>query len=276
MLRLGIWASTDDFAGMDFPVKVLTGSLEQLTQRAVGLGYDGLEFMPDPDKVPDPEALRRAMQEAGATLLVVNSGRLGVQGYALLSRDAVMRRQSVTVMKTLLEFGGYLGSRVSLGAMCRGNQNPGITPDDSAKVAEDVFRELAEHAEKVGTVVMLEPAPRGRAYVDTTRQAVEWVKRINSPSFNLHLDIETIRLTESSFEYAIRAAEGLPDHIHLHDRDHWPPGLLPTEESVDWLRIAALLRATAFEGSGAVALAPRGDADAAARKTSAFLRELLG
>jgi len=276
MLGLGIWASTADFAEMDFEVKVLTGTLEQVARRAVSLGYDGLEFMPDPENVPDPERLSRAMREAGATLLVVNSGRLGVQGYALLSRDPALRRRSIEAFKNLLVLGGYLKSRVSLGGDCRGQEKPGDSPKESEEAAEDVFRELAEYAEKVGTVVMLEPTPLRSAYINTVAEAVDWVKRINSPAFNLHLDVENIRLTEPSFDHAIRAAEGQPDHIHLHDKNHWPPGLLPEEESVDWPLIARLLRASGFEGSGAVALAPEGDADAAARKTSAFLRKVFG
>jgi sugar phosphate isomerase/epimerase len=39
---------------LDFVVKVLTGRPEELGQRAVSWGYDGIEFMPNPDDIPDP------------------------------------------------------------------------------------------------------------------------------------------------------------------------------------------------------------------------------
>jgi len=83
MVKLGLLASTPDFAEMDFAVKVLMGSLEEIAHRAVALRYDGIEFMPGPESVPDPERMRKALQEAAATLLAVNSGRFRPQGLCL-------------------------------------------------------------------------------------------------------------------------------------------------------------------------------------------------
>jgi len=232
--------------------------------------------MPDPENVPDPERMRKATHDAGATLLVVNSGRFYPQGLSLFSKNRTLRQRSIGAFKDLLGFGGYLEARVALGAACRGREKPGATAEENATIAEDIFRELAEYAERLGTVIMLEPSPLMSAYINTTSEAVDWVKRINSPAFNLHLDTENIRLVEPSFEYAIRAAEGRPDHIHLHDKSHWPPGLLPEENSMDWPLIARLLRESGFEGSGGVALAPEGDIEVGARQTAAFLRRLFG
>jgi sugar phosphate isomerase/epimerase len=80
---------------------------------------------------------------------------------------------------------------------------------------------------------------------------------------------------EPSLEYAIRAAEGRPNHIHMYDQKMWPPGLLAPEESTDWPLVARLLRETRFEGSVAIPLAPEGDVEVGARKAAEFLRRLF-
>ena len=273
-LQLGLWATTPDFDGAKFPIKVLTGSLEDVARRAVSLGYDGLEFMPDPVNPPDPERMRKALERAGATLLVVNSGRMGSRDLALLGKDRNLRQRSLNAFKNLIDFGAYLKKRVCIGAECRGRENPGETPEETQKITEDIFRELVEYAEKTKTVIMLEPTPFEHGYIQTVSEAVDWVKRINSPYFNLHFDVQIHRKMEPSLEFAIRAGEGRPNHIHLYEENHWPPGLLAREKSTDWGLVARLLRESGFNGSGAVPL-PEGDVEADARRAAEFLRRLF-
>ena len=56
-----LFASTPDMLQYEFVVKVLTGTPEELGRTAVSWGYDGIEFMPDPEYTPDPELLGRML-----------------------------------------------------------------------------------------------------------------------------------------------------------------------------------------------------------------------
>ena len=47
-MELCLFSSTPDMATLDFVVKVLTGKLEELAERAIEWRYDGIEFMHDP------------------------------------------------------------------------------------------------------------------------------------------------------------------------------------------------------------------------------------
>jgi D-psicose/D-tagatose/L-ribulose 3-epimerase len=265
-MQLCLFAAEPDIAGLGFVVKVLTGSLDELAARAVAFGFDGIEFMPNPDHVPDPAAMERALKAAGAAMPVVNSGRMMVQGYALLDADADLQRRSVAAYKRLIEFAGHFGARIGLGA-ARG-------PADPAGAAADVFRELAEYASSRGVVIMLEPADPGvTSSINTVEEAMAWVDRIASPAFSVMLDTYELVESEPSIEHGIRAARGQARHIHLYDPSRWPPGVL--ERGLDWPRILRLLREEGFEGSGSVVVAPEGDVEAAARKSAAFLRRLL-
>jgi len=49
---------------LKFVVKVLTGTPEQLAQRAVDWGYDGIEFMPNPERVTDPVVFASSLWDA--------------------------------------------------------------------------------------------------------------------------------------------------------------------------------------------------------------------
>ena len=266
-ISLCLFASTPDIADLGFIVKVLTGDIGELPRRAVEWGYSGIEFMPDPEKIPEPAAMERALQAAGAVMPVVNSGRMGVQGLALLHEDIGVRRRSIDAFKRMLDFAGHFGARVGLGiARGKGAWVP-------VQLADDVFRELAEHAERAGAVIMLEPADPGvTAFINTMDHAMAWVRRVASPAFSIMLDTYQLTESEPSLEHGIRAACGQARHIHLYDPSRWPPGISGEMNRLDWPRIFELLRETGFHGSASVVLAPEGDPAEAARKTAKFLR----
>jgi D-psicose/D-tagatose/L-ribulose 3-epimerase len=274
-ISLCLFASTPEIANLGFIVRVLTGTIEELAARAVEWGYDGIEFMPDPENVPEPRVMERALTAAGAVMPVVNSGRMGVQQMALLHADAGVRGKSLAAFKRMLDFAGAFRARVGLG-IARGKGITGASREQMDAMAAGVFRELAEHAERAGAVIMLEPADPGvTSYINTMDEAMAWVRRISSPAFSVMLDTYELAESEPSIEHGIRAGRGEARHIHLYDPSRWPPGVR-AQTTLDWPRIFALLRETAFAGSASVVLVPEGDAASAARKTSAFLRGVLG
>lgn len=274
-VKFCLFASTPDMLQLKFVVRVLTGAPEELGQSAVEWGYDGIEFMPDPERVPDAEVLARAFRRTGAVMPVVNSGRMAAQGMALLHEDASMRRKSIECFKDILDLAGYLKARVGLGA-ARGPWVPGASKEEMERLAEDVFRELVEHAEKAGAVIMLEAAESEfSGLANTNEEAMAWVERIRSPSFSVMLDTHQLWAAEPSIELGIRATKGQARHIHLYDPRHWPPGVLPEEEALDWPQIVRVLQEEGFRGSASAVIVPEGDPEPAARRSVAYLRRLF-
>jgi hypothetical protein len=72
-VSLCLFASTPDISNLGFMVRVLTGSIEELPARANEWGYDGIGFMPDPERVPEPAviALLRETSFAGSASVVL-------------------------------------------------------------------------------------------------------------------------------------------------------------------------------------------------------------
>lgn len=274
-IKLCLFSSTPDIAQYNFIVKVLTGSPMELAQRAVEWGYDGFEFMPDPDRVVGPREIEQALEKTGAIMPVVNSGRIGAQGMALLHEDEAIRARSIRAFKEMLNLAGHFGARVGLG-MARGRGIPGTTKAQMDALAHDVFRELADHACKAGAVIMLEAADPGvTAYINTMEEAMTWVDRIDDPHFGIMLDTYQLSDAEPSVEYGIRAARGRANHIHLYDPSRLPPGAFDGCDRLDWETITRVLREEGFVGTGSVVLAPEGDPRPPARKAAAYLRKMF-
>jgi sugar phosphate isomerase/epimerase len=275
-VKLCLFSSTPDMNALSFVVKVLTGRIEELPRRAVDWGYDGIEFMPDPERVPDPVEFDAVLRASGAVMPVVNTGRMFAQGLTLLDADPAIRKRAIEGFKRILDFAGHFKARVGLGA-ARGAGIPGATLKEMKSLASEVFHELAAHAEKSGAVIMLEPADPGvTAFINTVEEAMAWVDRVASPAFSVMLDTYQLADSEPSIEHGIRAARGQARHIHFYDPSRWPPGVLAEKDRLDWRHIMRVLREEGFQGSGSVVLAPEGDPEPAARKSAAFLRRQLG
>ena len=273
-LRLCLFASTPDMEELGFVVRVLTGSLDEISVTARRLGYDGIEFFPDPENVSEGEELARALQASGASCPVIDSGRMLPQGLTLLDPDPHVRRLASEAFKRMLDLGGAVGAAVNMGGS-RGNAPAGLTGAELERLTEDVFRDLTQHAERAGSRILLEQTGDYTSYLTTMDETMAWVDRIDRPAFGVMLDTFQLTEAEPSVEQGIRAARGRADHIHLYDPSRWPPGVLPEQDRLDWPLIARLLRETGFDGTGAVVLAPEGDAEAAARRSAAYLRELF-
>ncbi len=274
-IQICLFSSTPDITELNFIVKVLVGTPLELAGRAVAWGYDGFEFLPDPERLPEVEEVEKALTATGAAMPVINSGRMYPQGMALLHQDPSIRKKSSEAYKRLLDFAGHFGARVGLG-IARGTGIPAASREQMDRIADQVFRELAAYAEKANTVIMLEPIDPGvTGYINTMDEAMAWVERISSPAFSVMLDTYELVAAEPSVEYGIRAARGSATHIHLYDPGRWPPGVLRGEDQLNWQHIAQVLREEGFRGSGSVVLPPEGDPEPAARKAAAYLRALF-
>ena len=118
-VKLCLLASSPDILEFNFLVRVLTGDPEELGRLAVSWGFDGIEYMPNPERIPDPEEFFDAFERTGAIMPVINSGRIGAQGMSLLNKDKKIAHRAIKSFKSMLDFAGYCNARVNLG-MARG------------------------------------------------------------------------------------------------------------------------------------------------------------
>ncbi len=274
-LKLCLFSSTPDIEAYGFVVKVLTGSPVELAQRCAAWGYDGIELLPDPENIPSPDPYKKALENEGVNLYVVNSGRIAAQGMALLHEDDAVREKSLACFNALIDFASHFQARVGLG-MARGKGIEGASHEEMDQLAEEVFGQIAKHAESSGVVVMLEAAePEVTSYINTMDSVMEWVDKIGSPFFSAMLDTHQLSGAEPTIEHGIRASQGEATHIHFYDPSRWPPGVLAEGDRLDWPNLMKTLQSVHLPKTGSVVLAPEGDPEAAAIVARDYLRSLL-
>ncbi len=271
-LKLCLFSSGPDIEQLGFLVKVLTGSPAELAQQTRAWGYDGIELLPNPEQIPDPEIYRQALAAEDVGLYVVNSGRIALQGMALLHEDEAIREKSVRCFGEIIQFASYFDARVGLG-IARGKGIPGASTEEMDQLAGEVFGTIAEYARKAGVVVMLEAAePEVTNYINTMESVMEWVDRIDSPHFSAMLDTHQLFGAEPSIEHGIRATRGEATHIHFYDPSRWPPGVVAQQDRLDWPALMETLQSVHWPKTGSVVLAPEGDPGPAAIKARKYLQ----
>ena len=274
-LKLCLFSSSPDIEKFGFVVKVLTGSPEELAQKCATWGYDGIEFLPDPENIPDPEPYKRALTNEGVGLYVVNSGRVAAQGMGLLNEEPSIRKKSLDCFKGLIDFAAQFDARIGLG-MARGKGIEGASKETMDCLAVEVFGEIASHAKQANVVVMLEAAePEVTDYLNTMDEVMEMVDKIGSPNFSSMLDTHQLFGAEPTIEYGIRAGRGEATHIHFYDPSRWPPGVVAENDRLDWPNLMQTLREVHLPKTGSVVLAPEGDPQAAAITAREYLQGFL-
>jgi len=273
--NLLVFSSTPDVIADNFMVPVLMETIERLPARAKELGFDGLEFLPNPNDIADAATLLSAAKQAGANIGVINTGRFAPAGYAILHNDPDQRRKSIDIFKKFIDLAGTVGARVGLG-LARGNSEIAAPEAELPPIMRDVFGEIAEHASAAETFVMLEPSDPGYvAVVRRVKEAADQVAAINSPGFSMMLDTYQLDQVEDSIDEGFEHAKGLATHIHLYDHKHWPPGVREPEHCLDWPLILKSMAKHNFSGSGSAVIVPSGDIDISTRKSTAFMRRVL-
>jgi sugar phosphate isomerase/epimerase len=278
-LDLCLFASTPDVHERGFLVTLLTGGPEELARQSLALGYDGLEFLPNPENVPDARPFSRALRQTGARLPVINSGRMVAHGLTLFHRDETVARRAIAAFRRLLEFAGEVEARVGLG-IARGPARPDLSAESMDQLAAEVLGELAECADANGTVILLEPAETTvTRFILGVAEVMAWVDRINRPysnpiqtgrslPFDVMLDTHQLTELESSIPSGVSLARGQATHIHLFDDQRQVPG----QGSFNWLELFETL-GEAYCGSASVTL-PRPEQPVTPQDVARFVRRV--
>ena len=116
--------------------------------------------------------------------------------------------------------------------------NRAIPEDGNAETAVRFFREIGEYAYEHQTVLAIEANPPiyNTNFINTTDEAFDLVKAVDSKGCLLNLDLGTMIENEESVEM-LRGKTGLINHVHISE-----PGLKPVRKRSLHKQLACLLR----------------------------------
>ncbi len=263
---------------------------EEAAARIAALGYEGLELMADvPHAWPagllegPKRAIRAAMEGNGLAFSNVNAFMMNAiddhrQPYwypSFIEPDEGYRRVRIDHTRRALSLCAELGAP-HITTEPGGPIAPGQSRESAVELFVEALKPLAEHAHKLGVLLLIEPEPE--LLVETTEQYQEIADRVNAPSIGLNFDVGHAYCVGEDIPRAIAALGSQIKHYHFEDiaatRVHHH--LIPGEGAIDFGPIVAAIEATGYDGWLTVELYPNiDDPDAAARSALAVLRPLV-
>jgi D-psicose/D-tagatose/L-ribulose 3-epimerase len=188
-------------------------------------GAEGVEVAPTkvwPDPLEaDPSdviAYRHTWERRGLRVVAMQALLFGHPELTIFD-DPATRGRTKEYLRGMIDLAALLGA----GAMVFGSPKNRLAGELSKEEAEAIavpfFRELGDHAAKLGVSFCIEPNPvdYGCDYVSTAAEGLELVDRVDSEGFGLHLDAAGMLLAgDPAGASIVRAAPRLR-HVHASE-----------------------------------------------------------
>ena len=190
------------------------------------------------------------------------------------------RREAIDHMKHLLSGIAELGGVGAITPAAFGRTSKALPPFEAPRSPEvdtrvllEGLEELGEHADSVGTLVLLEPLNRYEDHMlNRLDQGVELAAASGRTSIRVMGDLFHMNIEEDDLGESIRRAGGHLAHVHLADSNRAHPGAGHT----DFAPAFGALREIGFDGYMAMECAIRGDARTILPQVTRRMRDLMG
>lgn len=132
------------------------------------------------------------------------------------------RQALIDYTKSAIDFASAIGCK-NLVFGCPRNRNMPDNADET--VAIEFFREIGDYAFSENTVIGMEANPPiyNTNYINSTSQAVELIKKVDSKGFKLNFDLGTVICLEECLDF-LEGEYDVINHVHISE-----PGLKPIE-----------------------------------------------
>ncbi len=268
----------------------LNYSFRDAVTRLARIGYAGVEVMADvPHAWPayllpeQKQALRDALAENKLAISNVNAFMMHAvddprQKYwhpSWIELDPHYRRIRIQHTKRALTLAKELGSPC-ITTEPGGPVEPGGSWSAALKLFVEGLKPVAEHAEKEGVLLLVEPEPG--LLIETADQFLELMKHIDSPAVGMNFDVGHAYCVKDDPATTIPRVAKYIRHFHLEDiaatRVH--QHLVPGDGAIYFVDTLRAIKAIGYTDWVTVELYPYvDDPDGAARRALAYVTEAL-
>lgn len=204
-------------------------SLKEKLDNLKHYGYEGIELYGS-GLMDNQARVDEIISTTKASSVKVSTICTGYRGTPLSSkRDE--RENAVGDIKKLLEVSAKVGAVGLIFVPIFGPpQMPDLSPyKNSIELEKELLlvlvSDLGKYAEKVDTVLLLEPLNRYETHLlKTLDQAVEIAKEVNSPGVKIMADFFHMSIEEGDIAKSIEKADEWIYHVHLADSTRLLPG----------------------------------------------------
>lgn len=233
---------------MNFWVKNWDADHVKHIKKVSGLGFDILEFQAqallDMDKSRMDE-VRQAAKDNGIELTY----SLGLNPkYDVASPDAKVGEGGIEYLKRIVERIGYMEGKLLSGVNYAGWGSPDYIVDDKSEIVKhsiESVRQVIKTAEDYDVTYCVEVVNRFEGIVmNTAKEAIEYVKQIDSDKIGILLDTYHMNIEEGSIGDAIRSVGGYLKNFHTGENNRVVPG----KGHLDWDEIFGALHDIDYQG----------------------------
>jgi len=255
-------------------------SFAEAARRLAAIGYTGIEIMADvPHAWPaclledQKHGIRAALKKHRLQISNINAFMMNAisdprQKYwhpSWIEPDRHYRQIRIDHTHRSLTLAKELGSPC-ITTEPGGPVEKGVSWSAALKLFVEMLKPVAEHAEKEGVLLLVEPEPD--LLIETADQFLEFMKHINSPAIGLNFDVGHMYCVGDDPGPAIHRLAKYIRHMHLEDiaatRVHHH--LVPGEGAIDFASVFQAIRAIGYNGWVTIELYPYvDDPDPAAR-----------
>lgn len=202
-------------------------------------GYTGIEVAPftislDLPSVPMSvyESMREEAVRHGLEVIGLHWMLAKTTGLYLTSPDREVRIKTAEYLRLLARVCRALGGTVMVfGSPFQRNLLPGVTAEQAADFAVEVFRSVTDTFAEQQVVLCLEPlTPKETDFINTCDDAMEIIRRVDHPTVMLHQDVKAMLGAETeSIPSLIHRHKNFCKHFHVNDTNLLGPGMGETD-----------------------------------------------
>lgn len=163
-------------------------------------------------------ACRRWWEARGIRIVALQSLLFGRPDLKLFGSPEV-RRKMLDYLGRAIEISARLGAHVLVFGSPKNRQAGDIHPVAAMETAAEFFSCLGTMAQAAGVCIALEPNPEiyGCDFIRTSQEALQLVKRVANPGFQLHLDTAILAMSGERFEDAVEQCLEHLVHVHISE-----------------------------------------------------------
>src|SRR6516165_3990520 len=260
----------------------------EAARRLAHIGYRGLEIMADvPHAWPSflLEEQKQSIRDALATnrlaisninafmMHAINDPRQRYWYPSWIEPDRHYRQIRIDHTRRALTLARELGSPC-ITTEPGGPVEPGASWSSALKLFVEMLKPVAEHAEKEGVLLLVEPEPG--LLIETVDQFLELMQHLDSPAVGMNYDIGHAYCVGDDAATTIPRVAKYIRHFHLEDiaatRVH--QHLVPGDGAIDFVATLRAIKAIDYKGWVTVELYPYvDDPDGVARRALAYVTE---
>lgn len=196
-------------------------------------GYQGLEIAPFTlaNSITAVSSgmrakLKKEAEAEGIKIIGLHWLLAKTEGFCLTSPDIQIRTATADYLVELAKACEELGGNILvLGSPAQRRIPSGYSKENATDFAVDTLKRTLEGIGKTKVKVCLEPlSPPDADFLNTAKEGVEILDKINHPSYWLHLDVKAMSTETSPTTDVIKEFIGRTGHFHANDHNLRGPG----------------------------------------------------